>query len=532
MTSLTGTTPPTPLTGTPAPAPVTGTPTALPRDRGEGAPVAHHRVAVIGTGFGGIGSVIRLRQRGITDVVAFEKAGEVGGTWRDNTYPGCQCDVPSHLYSFSFAPNPEWTRAFAPQPEIQAYLRRVVDEHGVRDNLRFHHEVLEARWHPGERRWAIRTTGGNYSADLLVSAHGGLSHPSVPDLPGLDTFAGTVFHSAAWDHDHDLRGQRVAVIGTGASAVQIVPHVQAAAGHLTVFQRTAAWVLPRVDRAVPAWQRRLYRRVPWLAKVNRALQFVSREPMVVVLAKRPALGRRIERIGAAHLERQVADPELRARLTPSFALGCKRILLSNDYYRALTQPNTELVTAGIRTVGPHGITTDDGVDHPLDAIILATGFAVTDHPIARIIHGVGGRSLHDAWQAGQRAYLGTTVPGFPNLFMLMGPNTALGHSSVVYMLESQINYIASAVQQMDRYDLGAVDVMPSAAAAFAEEMHDRLARSVWNSGGCRSWYLDAQGRNTTMWPGFLLEYRARTRRFRLSRYRTASRRPAPVRSGE
>jgi cation diffusion facilitator CzcD-associated flavoprotein CzcO len=491
-------------------------------------PVPHYRVAVIGSGFGGVGTVIRLRQQGITDVVVLEKAGDVGGTWRDNTYPGCQCDVPSHLYSFSFAPNPDWTRSFAPQPEIQAYLRRVADEHGVRDHVRFNTEVLEARWHAGDQRWILRTNGGNYSADLLVTAHGGLSAPSVPDIPGLDSFEGRVFHSAAWDHDHDLTGERVAVIGTGASAVQIVPHVQRVAGRLDVFQRTAGWVMPRIDRPIPAWRRRLYRRIPATQRLNRALQYVSREAMVMQFVYRPGLARHGEQLALRNLAAQVPDPDLRAKLTPTFTLGCKRILLSNDYYPALTQPNVDLVTEGIRTVGPKGITTADGVEHDLDTIILATGFAATDHPIAHVIHGVGGRSLAEAWKTGQRAHLGVTVPGFPNLFVLMGPNSGLGHSSMVYMLESQINYVTSCIEQMDRYGIGAVDVKPSAAIGFEDEMQRRLATTVWNSGGCGSWYLDADGKNKTMWPGFTFEYRRRTRRFRLSLHHTLDRRPVSI----
>jgi cation diffusion facilitator CzcD-associated flavoprotein CzcO len=504
------------------------TPAAPPVAADHPGPLPHHRVAVIGSGFGGIGTVIRLQQRGITDVVVFEKAGDVGGTWRDNTYPGCQCDVPSHLYSFSFAPNPDWSRSFATQPEIQAYLRRIVDEHGVRDRIRFHHEVVDTSWQPGDQRWLVRTTGGDCTADILVTAHGGLSAPSVPDLPGLDTFAGTVFHSAAWDHDHDLTGERVAVVGTGASAVQIVPHVQARAGHLSVFQRTAGWVMPRLDRPVPAARRALYRRVPLTQKLNRLVQYVSREAMVVLFVYRPALGRRAERLALDHLRQKVADPDLRARLTPTFSFGCKRILLSNEYYPALTQPNVEVVTEGIDSIGPTGVTTADGVTHELDTLILATGFSVTNHPIAHVIHGLGGQSLADAWAAGQRAYLGITVPRFPNLFALMGPNTGLGHSSIVFMLESQINYLIDAIEQMDRYGIGAVDVKPAAAVGFEREMQDRLGPSVWSSGGCRSWYLDAEGRNTTMWPGFTFEYRRRTRRFKLSRYLTTPRHPARV----
>jgi cation diffusion facilitator CzcD-associated flavoprotein CzcO len=487
----------------------------------------HHRVAVIGAGFGGVGTVIRLRELGITDVVVFERAGDIGGTWRDNTYPGCQCDVPSHLYSFSFAPNPDWSRSFATQPEIQAYLRRVVHEFGVRPHVRFGHEVLGARWHAGDQRWILHTSGGDHTADVLVSAHGGLSQPATPAIAGLDTFAGTLFHSADWNHDHDLTGERVAVIGTGASAVQIVPSIQPRVGHLSVFQRTPAWVMPRFDVPIRRWRRRLYRRVPALQKLNRGLQYVGRETMVIQLVHRPRLGRGTARMSLRNLAKQVPDPDLRARLTPSFALGCKRILLSNEYYPSLTQANVDLVTEPIAEIGPKGITTVDGVEHDLDTIILATGFAVSPHPIAGVIRGRDGRSLAEAWEAGMRAHLGTTIPGFPNLFVLMGPNTALGHSSIIFMLEAQINYVSSCLAQMDRYGLGAVDVKEATARRFDEEMQRRLPGTVWNS-GCSSWYLDANGRNTTMWPGFTFEYRRRARRFRLSEHNTAERRPATI----
>lgn len=490
--------------------------------------VPHHRVAVIGAGFGGIGTVIRLRREGITDVVVFEKAGDVGGTWLANRYPGCQCDVPSHLYSFSFAPNPDWSRTFATQPEIEAYLRRVVDEHRVRPHVRFHHEVLDARWSPGERRWAIRTTGGDHTADVLVSAHGGLSHPSTPELEGLERFAGAVFHSAAWDEGHDLDGSRVAVIGTGASAVQIVPSIQPRVRHLSVFQRTPGWVFPRFDRPVPARRRALFRRVPALQRANRAWQYVTREALIVAFT-RPALAGRLRDGALAHLHRQVADPDLRARLTPTFTPGCKRLLLSNEYFPALCRPNVSLVTEGIASIDADGIVDGEGRHHDLDTIILATGFAATEHPIEGIIHGLGGRTLRDARAAGGSTLLGINAPGFPNLFLLMGPNTGLGHTSIVYMLEAQIDYVASCLAAMDRHHLDALDVRPAAADAFDREMQARLATTVWNSGGCRSWYLGADGRNPTMWPGFTFEYRLRTRQVRLSRYRVlAHRAPVPV----
>ncbi len=480
-----------------------------------------HRVAVIGAGFAGIGLGARLRQAGIDDFVVLERGDDVGGTWRDNRYPGCQCDVPSHLYSFSFAPNPDWSRAFSPQPEIQAYLQDCAERFGLRPHLRLGHTVTDASWQ-GDH-WRIETDHGPVEADVLVSAHGGLSEPAVPALAGLDTFAGTTVHTGAWPDEATasaaIDGRRVAVVGTGASAVQVIPHLQRRAQHLTVLQRTPAWVLPHPDRPIGTWERRLYRRVPALMRLVRARIYASHELVVIALAKRPRLLAPIRRLATEHLRHQVDDPDLRARLTPSFEPGCKRLLLSDRYYPALTAENVDVVTDPIVEVAPSGIVTADGAVHEVDTIVLATGFRVADHPMAARIHGRDGRSLAEAWgDRGPRAYVGTTVSGFPNLFLLSGPNTGIGHTSLVYMIESQLPYVLGALRHLDRTGAAAVDVRPEVVEDWDRRLQAKLAPTVWNRGGCSSWYLHESGRNPAIWPDFTWRFRRLTRRFDAEHY--------------
>ncbi len=464
-----------------------------------------------------MGLAIRLQGEGIDDVVVLEREEDLGGTWYVNTYPGCQCDVPSLLYSFSSAPNPEWTRTFAPQPEIEDYLRAVAERANVKRLIRFGTEVTGASWEPGPRRWSVETTGGTVTGDLLVLASGFLSTPSVPAIDGLDQFAGTVFHSARWDHDHDLAGERVAVIGTGASAIQFVPQIQPQVSHLSVFQRTAPWIMPRPDRAFSERERRLFRRWPLAMQLARARIYWSRELMVLMFAKWPRLAKYASLGARRHLEEQVADLGLRDRLTPHYALGCKRVLLSNDYYPSVTQPNVDLVTEPIAMVTADAVVTADGTEHRVDTIILGTGFTVTDPPIAQMVTGADGRTLAEHWGGSLTAYLGSTVAGFPNLFIIVGPNTGLGHSSMVFMMESQFNYIVDALKTLAARNADTFSVHPSAVQTFNEEIQAEMAHTVWSS-GCSSWYLDASGRNTTLWPDFTWRYRQRTRHFDVDRY--------------
>jgi cation diffusion facilitator CzcD-associated flavoprotein CzcO len=478
----------------------------------EPAPVVQVRVAVIGSGFAGLGMAVRLRQRGERDFVVLERGPDVGGTWRDNTYPGAACDVQSNLYSFSFAPNPDWPRTYSGQPEIQAYLRDTADRFGVREHCVFGASVTDARWDDAAARWRVQTTAGVFSAQVLVSAAGALADPVRPDVPGLADFAGTVMHSARWDGDHDLTGERVAVVGTGASAVQIVPAIQPRVAGVTVYQRTAAWVVPRRDRPVHPVARTLYRRLPAVQRAVRGALYAGREVLVVGMAKRQRFLRPVAKVARTHLERQVRDPQLRAALTPDFTIGCKRILISNDWYPALTAPNAELVTAAIAEVRPHSVVTADGVERPTDTIVLATGFAVTDPPIARRITGRDGRTLAEVWDEGTVTNRGCTVAGFPNLFLLVGPNVGVGHTSMVYMIESQLAYVLDALRTMDDEGLAVLETTPQAQAAYRELIARRSRGTVWTSGGCRSWYLDRHGHNTALWPDFTFRFRALTRR--------------------
>jgi cation diffusion facilitator CzcD-associated flavoprotein CzcO len=480
----------------------------------------HVRVAVIGSGFGGLGAAVRLRREGVTDFVVLERADSVGGTWRDNTYPGCACDVPSHLYSFSFAPNPDWPRTFSGQRHIRAYLEQVADVFRLRPHIRFGSEVKTMTWDSGRLRWDIETSSGSLSADFVVSATGPLSDPRVPDIPGLDTFPGKVFHSARWDHDFDLRGKRVAVVGTGASAIQIVPAVQPLAEKLTLFQRTPPWVLPRVDRAITGAERGLHRRLPFTAQLRRGLLWGIRELQVQLFTKRPDELRLVETVAKRNMARSIKDPALRARLTPDYRIGCKRILLSSEYYPALARPNVDVVASGLSEIRGSSLIAADGSEAEADVIVFGTGFHVTDMPIADRVVGADGRTLAEAWAAGDgmAALRGASVPGFPNWMSVIGPNTGLGNSSMILIIESQLNYMADFVRQLGV--LGgrvALDARPSALHAWNGRVRERMKRTVWNT-GCDSWYLDANGRNTTIWPGTTTEFRRATRRVELSEY--------------
>jgi cation diffusion facilitator CzcD-associated flavoprotein CzcO len=485
----------------------------------------HVHVAILGAGFAGLGMAIRLKRAGIEDFVVCERDTEVGGTWWANTYPGCQCDVPSHLYSFSFAPNPEWTRTYANQPEIRDYLRDCSERYGLREHIRFGCEITAAEWDAEQARWRIETSLGDLTADVLIGAPGPLSEPTIPDLPGLETFAGETFHTARWNHDHDLTGRRVAVVGTGASAIQAVPRIQRQVSHLDVFQRTPPWVVPHRDRAISERERRVYRRFPALQRLVRAGVYWSRELLVPGLAYQPRLMKVAERLARKHLAQQVPDPELRARLTPDYAIGCKRILPSNHWYPALTKPNVDLITEGIAEVRPEGIVTADGELHEVDTIIFATGFHVTDIPLAHRIRGASGESMAEVWRGSPQAYRGTTVAGFPNLFFLVGPNTGLGHNSIVYMIESQLEYVMGALRALRERGAGTLAVRPEVQERYNARLQSRMDRTVWNSGGCSSWYLDANGRNTTIWPDFTWRFRRALQRFDAESYDW---RPAPA----
>jgi cation diffusion facilitator CzcD-associated flavoprotein CzcO len=472
----------------------------------------HHRIAIVGSGFAGLGMAVKLKQAGIEDFVVLERTGDVGGTWHVNTYPGCQCDIPSHLYSFSFAPNPSWSRTYSLQPEIWEYLRSVSREQRIHPHIRFNHEVTAASWDEQAERWLIETSAGNLTADILVTGPGPLSAPKLPDIQGIESFQGAIFHSAEWDHEHSLDGERVAVIGTGASSIQLVPHLQRRVAKLHLFQRTAPWVVPHRDRRTSRWDRALYRAFPPIQKLVRAGVYWSRELFVLTLMH-PRANSLPERAARRHLREQVPDPELRAKLTPDYRIGCKRTLISNDYYPMLCQSNVEVVTDSIAAITPRGIVTADGVERELDTIVLGTGFHVTDMPVAEWVRGRDGRTMDEAWQGTPQAYLGTTVAGFPNMFMLVGPNTGLGHNSIVFMIESQLSYVMDCLGHLEREGISTFEVREHVQRRFNDELQRRLLGTVWTSGGCVSWYLDANGRNSTVWPGFTWPFRRRTRRF-------------------
>ena len=519
---------PPPATASPATGPPTGVSPAtdaLPQPDDHGS--EHIPVLIVGTGFAGLGAAIAMEREG-REYVVLERADDLGGTWRDNRYPGCRCDVPSHLYSFSFALNPEWSETYSPQSEIREYLRRVAADHGVLERVRFDCEVRDARWDDQRQRWRLDTAQGTMTSEVLILGNGPLAEPAIPEIPGREDFQGTTFHSAAWS-DHDLTDERVAVIGTGASAIQFVPEIQPVVGSLTIFQRTPPWVLPHRNRPISEAERAVYRRFPGAQRLVRNLVYWSRELFATALFNNTSTLVRLERLATRHLRGQVPDPELRARLTPDYRPGCKRLLLSDDWYPALQRPDVEVVTEKITEIRPHAVVTSDGVEHEVDTIIYGTGFHVTDNPIAEKVTGAHGQTLAEAWQRhGAQAYLGSTVPGFPNLFLLAGPNTGIGHTSLVVMIEAQIGYVVDALRTRDERGAAAIDLRAPVLEAWIREIQAKAAGTVWNSGGCSSWYLDDEGRNTTLWPEHTFRFRRRTRRFDVESYELTAPVDAPV----
>ena len=471
---------------------------------------------IVGAGFGGLGMAMRLKQRGEQRFVILERAHDVGGCWRDNTYPGAACDIPSHLYSFSFEPSWRWTRAYATQPEILAYLRACAAKYDLAAQLRFGVEVRGAVFDAASGLWTVDTGGEPLRARSLVIACGQLSRPAYPRISGLERFAGTQFHSARWDHDVDLTGKRVAVIGTGASAIQFVPAIAPRVGQLHLFQRSPPHVIPKPDRAFRGWERALVRRLPAVGTARRARIYVNNEARAVTLAF-PRLTAGYEWLFRRHLERQIRDPELRRKLTPDYPIGCKRVLISNDYYPAVTRPNVEVVTDAIREVTPRGVVTGDGRERAVDAIIHGTGFTANEFLAPMTIRGLRG-TLDEAWRGGAEAYLGMTIAGFPNLFVLYGPNTNLGHNSIIYMLESQFEYVMQALAELHR--VRHLDVKPEVQRSFNTSLQQQLADSVW-AGDCTSWYKTADGKLTNNWPGYTFTYRRRTRTLELADYDVA-----------
>ena len=479
------------------------------------------RVAIIGSGFGGIAAAVRLAQAGVSDLVIFEKSDDVGGVWRENTYPGAACDVASHLYSLSFAPKTDWSRRFAPQAEIHRYLQTVARDFDVLRHIRFGAEVLAAAFDEDSGTWRLSLGGGaEHEADVLITATGQLSRPSTPTIPGLEEFQGTLFHSAQWNHDHDLTGDRVAVLGTGASAIQFVPAIAPQVASLTVFQRSAPYVFGKPDRLYRARATRAFARVPGLLRLSREGTYFSNELRSLGFNTEPRLLFAHKARFRKHLEEAVPDPVLRQKLTPTDPIGCKRILLSNDWYQALQLPQVDVVTDRLAEVRPHSVVTVDGTERPVDTIVLGTGFAATEFLAPMRITGRDGRDLHEQWSDGASAYLGTVVPGFPNLFVLYGPNTNLGHNSILVMLEAQIGWVVQAVRALRDGRARRLEIRREVAETFDAWVRERVGHTVF-AGGCHSWYLTAGGRNTQNWPASTLTFRRRMRRLRLEEFEQA-----------
>ncbi len=489
-----------------------------------------HDVVIVGSGFAGIGAAIVLAEAGVRDVVVLERSGSLGGTWRDNHYPGAACDIPAHLYSFSFAPKADWTSHYPRQAEIQAYLEDLAADHDVTGRIRFQTTVTSVVWDEPNRTWTVTSDDGRRRrARAVILANGALSNPRFPDLPGRDTFAGPQFHSATWDHDVDLAGARVGVVGTGASAVQFLPHVVDRASAVTVFQRTPPWILPHADRTYSRLERWALRHVPGLRSLFRAAIYWQKELRFVGF-RRGSLGMRLmRRVARWHLHRHIHDAAKRRALTPDYDMGCKRILLHNDVYPALARDHVTIETEPVAEVSPRGVRLDDDRDAELDVLIWATGFAVDDPLHGMDVVGREGRRLADAWTPHPYAYLGTTVPGFPNLFLMTGPNTGLGHNSMVHIMESQLPFVVDAVSALVHGDVVSIDTRPEVSEAFQDELAERHRDLVWAS-GCRSWYVDEDGHNATLWPGGTVAFRRRLRGLGLDDFEVERRGDAPSRS--
>jgi cation diffusion facilitator CzcD-associated flavoprotein CzcO len=468
---------------------------------------------IVGAGFSGLCMAIKLRQAGMNSFLVIEKSEGIGGTWWENRYPGCACDIPSHLYSFSFDLNPQWTRMFAGRAEIQEYMVRSVERHGIRDQIRLKTVLREATWDEDAGVWhAALGDGSTIDARVIVSGMGALHVPRYPEIDGLERFEGPSFHSAAWDSSIDLKGKNIAVIGTGASSIQFVPQIAPLAAKLSLYQRTPPWIVPKLDHPIADRWRRRFERIPGVMRIFRTLLFWGLEIRVLGFLKKGWLRAQGEKEARKHLEAQVTDPELRSKLTPHYEFGCKRVLISNDFYPALAQPNVELVTDAIKEVRAHSIVTSSGIERPVDVLIYGTGFRVTELLLGTRIVGRGGLEIHEAWKEKVSAFLGITVAGFPNFFILLGPNTGLGHNSVVLMIEAQVRYVMSCLRMMRRRGQSTIEVRAASQKKFVERVRRRLATSVWEAGGCRSWYQDQRtGESPVVWPGSVVDYRRRTR---------------------
>lgn len=476
-------------------------------------------VAIVGAGFGGLCMAIQLQKAGITDIVILEKDKAVGGTWRDNTYPGAACDVQSHLYSFSFAGNPDWSRRYPGWQEIQDYIHKTTEDYNIEPYVEYGSEVCGAEFNEQSGRWLVSLSNGKqFDAHHFVLATGPLHFPDIPKIPGLENFAGKQFHSAQWDHDYDLKGKNVVSIGTGGSAVQYLPEIAPDVKKLSVFQRTPAWVIPRDMRAYSKLEKKLFTKFPLMRKLHRLRLYATNEARVLPIIH-ARLAQSFQFLAKAFLNMQVKDPVLREKLTPDYTIGCKRVLISNTYFPTFNRDNVDLITSGIKEIKEHSVIDRNGVEHPADAIIFGTGF-VTDPRIYMKdfkLTGLPGRDLHQDWQGAAQAYYGISVTGYPNMFQLVGPNTGLGHNSIIFMIEKQVNYSVRCILELRKRKAKYLDVKADVQTEFNDNLQDRLKGTVWTS-GCQSWYQQADGRNVVIWPGTTLRYQSELRKVDMNAY--------------
>jgi cation diffusion facilitator CzcD-associated flavoprotein CzcO len=483
-------------------------------------------IAVVGGGFGGVGAIVMLRRAGYEDVTVFERGERVGGVWHHNTYPGAACDVPSHLYEFSFEPNPRWSRRYAPQAEIQAYLEEVARRHGVLDRIRTSTEVISARWDEERSVWHLETSAGDHEADVLITACGQLSVPSVPPIPGLERFEGPAFHTAQWRHDVELAGKRVAVVGTGCSSIQVVPAIQPIVEHVDVYQRSPGWTFPKMDYAYKERTKRLFERFPILQRLDRAAIFAFMELGAAGMTRHRWMLWPFRVAARRQIKKAIQDPELRRKVTPKDEVGCKRIMLTDEWYPTLAKPNVELIADNVAEVTPRGIRTADGVERPAEVLVLGTGFKSHGFVAPMEIVGAGGRSLADEWGEVARAYLGLSVPGFPNMFLLYGPNTNGGTGSVIYTIEAGMTHVIAALEELEGANARRIEVRRRTAEAFDRELRTALTETVWHT-GCTNWYVDEKGNDPSQWPWLWSAYRRRTAQLDPGAYELTA--PAPER---
>lgn len=478
----------------------------------------HIPIIVVGAGFGGIGLAIKLKAADINDFAIFERIDDIGGTWARNTYPGAACDVPSTLYCYSFEPNPNWNRKYSTQPEIKAYIQQTAQKHHLPKHIKFNTEVLNATFDTTMNRWRLVTNQGKFTCNILVTAAGPFAEAAYPNIEGIDTAEIPIIHTLHWNHDYDFHGKRVAVIGTGASAVQIIPQLQPLAKQLTVFQRSAPWIVPRLDRNIGRLEKLIYRRVPLTQKISRASWYAMIESFGLVGFVNARFGKIFESLGRFQLKRQVADPELRRRLTPNYTIGCKRAIFSDNYYPALVQPNTELVTEPIRQIKARSIITADGQEHAIDVLVAATGF----EPLSRLsynIKGTQGFSIAEIYNQRPQSYLGIANAHFPNMFTILGPFSAAGNQSGLFMIENEVTYIVDAIKRLRQDNIARFEVKPEVQQAFVDEMHARAQKGAWLGGGCESYYTNAKGQNAGLYPNWSFTYRWRTARWDKQNYR-------------